>query len=141
MGEKLSRKDELERRNNQLKNQYTDTQKQIDELNDIVIRESPEFEKKKKYEKVTNDIRRLESTKINQIKDSLIKPFQKDCYGFFATPIFNEVGKIKELNEGIHKTIPKLTRPTLKYIIEQENVFVEQSLRLEIRYSHILQIL
>lgn len=119
MGEKLSRKDELERRNNQLKNQYTDTQKQIDELNDIVIRESPEFEKKKKYEKVTNDIRRLESTKINQIKDSLIKPFQKDCYGFFATPIFNEVGKIKELNEGIHKTIPKLTRPTLKYIIEQ----------------------
>ncbi len=47
MGEKLSRKDELERRNNQLKNQYTDTQKQIDELNDIVIRESPEFEKKK----------------------------------------------------------------------------------------------
>ena len=48
MGEKLSRKDELERRNNQLKNQYTDTQKQIDELNDIVIRESPEFEKKKK---------------------------------------------------------------------------------------------
>ena len=119
MEEKLSRKDELERRNNQLKNQYTDTQKQIDELNDIVIRESPEFEKKKKYEKVTNDIRRLESTKINQIKDSLIKPFQKDCYGFFATPIFNEVGKIKELNEGIHKTIPKLTRPTLKYIIEQ----------------------
>lgn len=119
MGEKLSRKDELERRNNQLKNQYTDTQKQIDELNDIVIRESPEFEKKKKYEKVTNDISRLESTKINQIKDSLIKPFQKDCYGFFATPIFNEVGKIKELNEGIHKTIPKLTRPTLKYIIEQ----------------------
>lgn len=119
MGEKLSRKDELERRNNQLKNQYTDTQKQIDELNDIVIRESPEFEKKKKYEKVTNDIRRLESTKINQIKDSLIKPFQKDCYGFFATPIFNEVGKIKELNEGIHKTISKLTRPTLKYIIEQ----------------------
>ena len=119
MGEKLSRKDELERRNNQLKNQYTDTQKQIDELNDIVIRESPEFEKKKKYEKVTNDIRRLESTKINQIKDSLIKPFQKDCYGFFATPIFNEVGEIKEVNEGIHKTIPKLTRPTLKYIIEQ----------------------
>lgn len=29
------------------------------------------------------------------------------------------MGKIKELNEGIHKTIPKLTRPTLKYIIEQ----------------------
>lgn len=99
---------------------YDITEKEIESNREIIIRETPEYEKKSEYNRVQRQIEQLEIDKVRRVKDALIKPFQKDCYGFFATPLFDEVGKIKEINEGVHKIVPKLTKPTLSYILENK---------------------